>query len=100
MINEELNSRFAPLHAEGDTLPENGSMPEGSFYTWRKGVLRLLFLYTGGERRLLTTYPNMHKSLPPVEGLPDTVRLVVNTGSSLQEWIVKDGKWKKILEVT
>ncbi len=95
MIQEELNARFAPIPADGETLPENGRMPEGSFFLLRKGVLRLLFLYKGGERLLVATLPAMLKMLPSVEGLPEMTRVVVDTGTALEEWIVIDGNWTK-----
>ncbi len=95
MIQEELNSRFAPIPAEGEALPENGRMPEGSFFLLRRGALRLLFLYTGGERRLVATLPVVLTALPPVEGLPDLARILVNNGTALEEWIVNNGKWTK-----
>lgn len=96
MTNEELRANFAPLPACGESLPENGRMPEGSFYTLRKNGLSFLFLYSGGERRLVATLPTVVKSFPPVQGLPEMARVVLNTGSAIEEWMVIDGKWLKL----
>jgi len=94
--DEELRANFAPLPACGERLPENGRMPEGSFYSLRRNGLWLLFLYSGGERRLVATLPTVVKSLPNVEGLPEFTRVVLSTGPETGEWMIIDGKWIKL----
>lgn len=96
MTDEELRANFAPLPACGERLPENGRMPEGSFYTLRISGLSFLFLYSGGERRLVATLPTVVKSLPAAEGLPELARVVLNAGTGIGEWMVIDGKWIKL----
>ncbi|GAB1349030.1 hypothetical protein MASR1M107_12430 [Ignavibacteriales bacterium] len=93
---EEMKNWFAPVVASGENLPENGRLSDGTFYLLRIGGIKILYLYSGGERLQVATLPAVVSVLPKTELLPEHTKIMFQTVSETSEYIIINGKWVKI----
>lgn len=93
---EEMRNWFAPAVAHGDRLPENGSFNDGTFFLLRREGIKILFLFTGGERLQVASIPHIATVLPNPESIPEHTRILYDSGEETSEYILVKSKWVKI----
>ena len=93
---QEMRNWFAPAVAHGDRLPENGSLNDGTFFLLKREGIKILFLFTGGEKLQVASIPYITSVLPNPEAIPEHTRILHESGGETSEYILVKSKWVKI----